>query len=503
MIINNLWERLPLPERDRSAYKKDIAEGKVPELPFYIIGQNTFKAIVKSKLENIDSARMVTNLLLADYGNGKTNMLKYLRLFFKTNPAYGIEVQYTRADSERTDLIIFLLKILQDQYLEEIINLIIEKRQSPDNINRFAKDFEGNFREIKKYCEALFNITNTAEEIEEILYLGTGRLSNKRFFDKKGLEQIRDFNRREILAFLLNILSSGSLYIVFAVDEIEKIREKSKIRFNHFLTSYRELVDLFNQIDGHYLMVSGTMGSGEAEIGTANGALYSRIKDDIIQIEPLTSKADIISLITYLNDLFETNKDVNDVFVIYNKKKQESTRYAIQEISKILQTNESTESLVESLERMSLIEEYSLTEKRLEEDEAYKNIHRKFFDPLGYYLGSIGLGEELSRQERIFVDPLNERQLYFIFNSYIEDFSNEVSKILRLKNDNPNLSLIVFAPEKLELTRTRLELTDEDKIEIIDFEPRELLTLMEMYRENYDLQPKIAEIISIYTKEKL
>ena len=503
MTIENLFERLPLPQRDLSSYKKDIAEGKVPELPFYIIGQDKFKEIVKAKLEQIDSERMVTNLILADYGNGKTNMLKYLRLFFKTYPEHGIEVQYTRADSERTDLIIFLLKIVQDQYLQDIIELIIEKRTDPGNINIFAKNFEGNFREIRGYCEALFKPENTAEEIQEFLFLGTGRLSNKRFFDKKGLEQIRDFNRREILAFLLNILSSGSKYIVFAVDEIEKILEKSKIRFNHFLTSYRELVDLFNQVDGHYLLVSGTLGSGEAEIGVANGALYSRIKGDIIQIEPLTSKEEIIALIEYLNDLFGTGKDVNDVFVLYNKKKQDSTRYAIQEISKILHTDEPTESLTESLTRLGLTDDYVATEQRLDADEAYKNVHRKFFDPLVYYLESFDLGDRVNKQERIFIDTLNERQLYFIFSNYIEDFSNEMNKILRIQNEYPDYSLVVFAPEKLELTRTKLELNDEHLIEIVDFEPRELMTLLEMYRENYDLQPKVSEIISLYTKEKL
>lgn len=81
MKIDNLWEKLSLPAKHIAAFKKDIAEGKVPELPFFIIGQEKLKAAVKNKIEEIDSERMVTNLIIADFGNGKTNLLKYLQLF--------------------------------------------------------------------------------------------------------------------------------------------------------------------------------------------------------------------------------------------------------------------------------------------------------------------------------------------------------------------------------------------------------------------------------------
>ena len=74
------------------------------------------------------------------------------------------------------------------------------------------------------------------------------------------------------------------------------------------MTSYRELVDLFNQIKGHYLMVSFTTGVGESEISTANDALYTRIKPDILHIAPLTTKRILRALIVYLNELFDTGK---------------------------------------------------------------------------------------------------------------------------------------------------------------------------------------------------
>lgn len=51
MKIDNLWEKLSLPAKHIAAFKKDIAEGKVPELPFFIIGQEKLKAAVKIKLK--------------------------------------------------------------------------------------------------------------------------------------------------------------------------------------------------------------------------------------------------------------------------------------------------------------------------------------------------------------------------------------------------------------------------------------------------------------------
>jgi len=501
MTLDNLWEKLPLPDTHLSTFKKDIAEGKVPELPFFVIGQPSLKAVVKTKLEQIDSDRMLTNLIIADYGNGKTNLLKYLQLFFKTHKL-GIKVEYSRADVERTDLVLFLLKIIQDRYTTELVRLI-NTIDDAEQIAGFANNFESNFREIELYTKALFASGNSEEDILEILYLGTGRYSNKRYFDKRNLEQIRDFNRREILVLFLNILSSDGQYLVFAIDEIEKIREKSKIRFNHFLTSYRELVDLFNQIKGHYLLVSFTTGAGEAEISTANEALYTRIKKDIIQVEQLTKKEDLLNLIDYLNELFDTQKNSTEVYNTYIKNKGFNNRLAIQNISSILYKEHRTRTLAETLEEKDLTEIYKETEDRLEEEEAFKNMNRKFFDPFEFYLEEITSGGNLNKQQRLYVDDNGEKVNYFIFNTYLEDFQNERLKIEKLLSDYPDYLIVILTPEKLELTFTALELADDSRVELIDYDPKELLILLEMFRNNYDLQPALIEIISDYTKQKI
>lgn len=504
MDVNHLWERLPLPESRLSIFKKDIAEGKVPELPFYIIGQPDLKKVIQNRIEQIDSARMITNLIIADYGNGKTNLLKYLELYFKTYPETGVSVEYTRADVDRTDLVMFIMKIVQDKYLPEIIRIIKIVRQEPSSIPALVNNFQSNFREIEDYCNKLFEKDLTDDDILEILYLGTGRLNNKRYFDKRNLEQLRDFNRREILVLLLNILSYENKYIIFAIDEIEKILEKSKIRFNHFLTSYRELVDLFNQIKGHYLLVSFTGGAGSREISNANEALYTRIKDDIIGVEPLGDKKDIDELISYLNDLFETGKNVSDIYSSFSKKQTTSNRGAIQEISKLLYEEESDETLDVLLKGAKVEELFKETEAKLEIDEAFKNLHRKFFDPLEYYLDTINLDvTKLNKQERTFIDSPGEKIHYFIFNTYLEDFENEKIKITNLLNDYPEFGIYIYSPVKLELTLSKLELENQSKILIIDMDPRELFILLVMFRENFDMQPTIGDIISKYTRQKL
>lgn len=504
MDITQLWVKLPLAAERVATFKKDVAEGKVPELPFYIIGQENLKSVIKRKIEQIDSDRMITNLIIAEYGNGKTNLLKYLELFFQTFQDRNISVQYSRADVERTDLVLFLLKIVQDKYLDCLVRIVKVIRDNPAEIAGLVNNYQSNFREIKDYTERLFEVVNSDEEIVEMLYLGTGRLSNKRYFDKKNIEQLRDFNRREILVLFLNLLSFDHQYIIFAIDEIEKIREKSKIRFSHFLTSYRELVDLFNQIKGHYLIVCLTDSVGSPEISTFNDALYTRIKDDIVNIEALETKNDIYELINYLNDLFGTHKVIPNIYSSFKKKNTPNNRVAIQEISKLLYAQDSNESFEELINKAGLNNLFTATRTKLDNDEAFKNLHRKFFDPLEYYIESLGLDSNgLNKQERTFVDGIGEKVHYFIFKTYLEDFENEKVKIANLISDNTAFSVIVYSPIKLELTHSKLNLTNGENIEIIDIEPQDLFTLFVMYKDNYDLQPKLGEIISNYTRQKL
>ncbi|THV56430.1 hypothetical protein [Chryseobacterium candidae] len=504
MKINNLWEKLSLPEGKKlNTFKMDVAEGKVPELPYYIVGQESLKKIIGEKIEKIDSSRMTSNLIIASYGNGKTNLLKYIQLFFTIHKEYNIKVHNVRADIERTDLIIFLLKIIQDSHLDDLISAIKHNRNNDQQLKNFVNDFQSNFAEIKEYSKFLFNPKHDDEVLKELIYLGTGRLYNKRYFDKYKIEQLKDFNRREILVFFLNLLANENVFLIFGIDEIEKIREKSKIRFNHFLTSYRELVDLFNLINGHYLIIAMTDSTDSNSISEANNALYTRIKNDIITIEPLTNPQDLKELIIYLNDLFGTKKEVEAVVTRIRKSLSQINRTNIQNIAKILFEEELIQPFETTLEDYNLSKIFYDTYSGLERDEAFKNIHRKFFDPFEYYIESLQFDtQKLNRQERVFVDDLLEKVHYFIFNDLLEDLDNEKVKVSKLTNNYPDHEIVIYSPEKLELTNSLLE-NEDNKIKIIDYEPKVLFTLLEIYRKNFDKEEVVSDVISIYSQNNL
>ena len=84
MEFNGLWDVLTIAEQQKMAViRKDWTEGKVPDLPFVIIDQQALKQQIGEKLQDIDGDRMTTTVVKAQYGDGKTNVLKYLSLYFE------------------------------------------------------------------------------------------------------------------------------------------------------------------------------------------------------------------------------------------------------------------------------------------------------------------------------------------------------------------------------------------------------------------------------------
>ena len=77
-----MWDRLTVDEEKMDTIRKDWIEGKVPDLPFVIIDQEKLKEHISEKLSNIAGQRMVTTIIKAQYGDGKTNVLKYLSIYF-------------------------------------------------------------------------------------------------------------------------------------------------------------------------------------------------------------------------------------------------------------------------------------------------------------------------------------------------------------------------------------------------------------------------------------
>ena len=80
---------------------------------------------------------------------------KIFTVVFNTYNKYNITVEYSRADIERTDIVLFLLKIVQDKYIDKIVDFV-QGFSDIDSIGLLTNNFESNFREIEEYTKLLF-----------------------------------------------------------------------------------------------------------------------------------------------------------------------------------------------------------------------------------------------------------------------------------------------------------------------------------------------------------
>lgn len=83
IAIDKLWTKLePMPE-NISSIKNDLCYGLAPNLPFFILDMDKAKKDITKKMELIDTAFQYS-FVTADYGNGKSNLMKYLDLISAT-----------------------------------------------------------------------------------------------------------------------------------------------------------------------------------------------------------------------------------------------------------------------------------------------------------------------------------------------------------------------------------------------------------------------------------
>lgn len=504
MEYSNLWKSLTdkVEANKLNTIRKDWTEGKVPDLPYVIIDQEEVKKHIKDKLVEIDGQRMSTTIIQAQYGNGKTNIFKYLELYFQ-NYNNDIHFIYCRANPDQTDLCMFLMQHLQVSCLNLLINQIknISSQQIP--YASFACDFKDDFSFIKNYTETLFNPQNTDETLKNLIYLGTGRLYSRAMFAKYDLEKLTDFNRREVFVLFMNILASAHIYIVFAVDELEKIYDKSTKRMAHFFTSYRELLDLFNKIRGHYLITAITNG---VNIESVSQPFYERVRKDIVTIETIKNENDIKELIKLIFNLLGKQIDNSLMTGLLGKIKRKgnelNNRRLVQFISESLeslQNDVNTETLIDALKQNDTI--YSLfkeTKARIESEDGFSNLSRAFFDPLEYYLTALGYNINNNSYRRTYqaiVDDDTHRAFFFLFN----DTSKIKERLLEFSKEKNISNFVVFVPETLDVNYAQLEIHDAN-INIIDYEPENLFVLLNMYRWNFDKQEDISKFLSLATK---
>jgi hypothetical protein len=495
----NLWEKLEAPEGNIKAISRDWSEGKVPELPYQIIGQDSLKLHIRKKLENIDGNRMTSTVLRANYGDGKTNTLKYLQLYFNNHPDLGMTLLYCRANPDQTDLCMFLMGHIEANFRDAILNHILKLRKN-ENVDpaHFAHDYKNDFSFIQDYVNALFNKEYDKESLINLIYLGTGRLYSQRWFEKFSLKKLSDFNRREIFVFFMNILADAGIYIIFAIDELEKINDKSSKRMSYYLSSYRELLDLFSMINGHYMISAITLG---VDIDALCPPLSGRIKDDIVMINRLSSKCDLEDLVRLISELLGLNTSEDDLKQIASKliqnKKLNNNRLIVQETTKLLNNLENDGIGVDELlkNNSNLSNLFDETKEMLSKRQAFDNLSRSYFDPLSYYLDALGYPDVKSnvmrRDFQAFIVPSENKAFMFLFN----DNSKVKSRIQELHDTKGINTFVLFVPEEMSLSYADID-ADDIILKMHSYDPKQTFILLNMYRQNLDKQSEISDVLS-------
>ena len=119
MDITHLWTPLNPIEDNKEIIRQDLERGLAPNLPFFIVGLEDVKTTLKTAISTIDS-RFSYALVWGQYGNGKSNLMKYLKYFFEQNQECNTKVAIWRADVDRYDIITFLLYIIQNEFLKDL-----------------------------------------------------------------------------------------------------------------------------------------------------------------------------------------------------------------------------------------------------------------------------------------------------------------------------------------------------------------------------------------------
>ena len=500
MEYRELWHKLSIDQSKMEIIRKDWTEGKVPDLPYMIVDQQGLKQHIGNKLQGIDGNRMTTTVVKAQYGDGKTNVLKYLSLYFECYPELGIHLLYCRADVDQTDIFIFLLRHLQNNSMKELVEGIKTLRErdgfTPATL---ANDFKEDFAHIHDYTEKLFKNGQDDDTVKNLVYLGTGRLYSIGAFKKYGLAKLTDFNRREVLVLFLNILAEIGYRIVFAVDELEKIHDKSTRRMAYFFNSYRELIDLFNKIKGHYLIATMTQAVNIAQMSQP---LWGRIEQDVVEVSKISSKDDLAELVKLMAELLQmeiNDAKVDEVVSTISRKSLDSNRFAIRAIAEALR-EKPTLKFEEELKRDGQVEQlYKNAYIAAEQTHGFKNLSRILFDPLQYYLEALqyeNVNENLLRRDyQAFIDPVSKRAFFFLFN----DDTKIRGRIQEFMDERGIKRFVVFVPKELTVTHATLNIEGAE-VKLIDYDPRQLFVLLDIYRVNFDKQDEIFRLIGIVTQ---
>ena len=411
-----------------------------------------------------------------------------MEYYFEIHNDCQVHAEVWRADVDKYHLIRFILYIIQQRFAENVIRFIAAS--SEDDLRRYSHNYEGSFAPIQNYVQFLYLHKDDSNALNSAIQLGTGKLSNKRDFARVGIEPLTDYNRHEVLAFFLNLLAANRFYLLICIDEMEKLQERSKTRFQNFLTSFRELIDLSSFVSGHMLMIAMTDSTGKTGVPleSYNPALARRVNQYVYSLDSIRKREELFFLVNAMREALLVKEGDTDEIVNKLRKNSYShtNEYVISAYQYLLHPEK--KSWKDYIKEGGLSDLLKKKYQELEEDEIRQNIHTKFFSPVETYCEMISQSLDdytLKVQQYQCVRNNNQSHTFvFLFNNDVEANCN---RVLNVYNMNPTDKLFVFKPESLDLTYDDLkERINIDNIEIVSYNPVELIALLELYQDEYE-----------------
>lgn len=506
MDTTDLWTPLNPIEDNKEVIRQDLERGLAPNLPYFIVGLEDVKTALKTAISTIDS-HFSYALVWGQYGNGKSNLMKYLKYFFEQHPESKTKVAIWRADVDRYDIITFLLYIIQNEYSTDLLDSL-KTVVADTKSSELCDNYSGSFAAIKCYVEKIGEKVDSDEDLSTLISLGTGKTYDSNSFRKFDLTKLTDYNRREVLVFFLNALAYAGHYVIFCIDELEKIQEKSKARFQNFLTTFRELIDLSSSINGHMILAAVTDSvSGDHSFESYNPAFERRIKNYMLQIKAIDGVDDIKGmakeLVRVLGSEYQLDSYDDIANSVYkNRRKYPHTSDVVRALFSQLSKQASQKTWLDLLDDAKLTEQFEKRRQSLEETGVMQRINQKLFSPLKDYLNIISNTdndyEVRGQMLQCVYSTATNRCYVFLFTDDIEANINRLRNVIR---EYPKADIYVFKPIELDINMDTLKRDQLTNVrDLIPYNPLDLMALLELYMENYE-NDALRDVVTLYTHQ--
>lgn len=504
MDITQLWTPLNPIEENKEIIRQDLERGLAPNLPYFIVGLKDVKTTLGTALSTIDS-HFSYALIWGQYGNGKSNLMKYLKYFFTQYPDFNTKVAIWRADVDRYDIITFLLYIIQNEFAADLLESL-KKVVTDGKTKELCDNYSGSFAAVQAFAEKIEEKKDSDEDLQTLISLGTGKLYDSNSFKKFDLTKLTDYNRREVLVFFLNALAYAKHYIVFCVDELEKIQEKSRARFQNLLTTFRELIDLSSSINGHMILAAVTESvSGGHSFESYNPAFERRIKNYMLQVKAIREVDDIKEmakeLVRVLGNDYQLDS-YDDVANAVYKKKLPHTSDVVRALFAQLAKQADKKTWKDLLEDSKMTDAFNQKRQSLEDSGMLQRINQKLFAPLKDYLNIISISdsdyEVKGQMLQCVYSTATNRCYVFLFTDDIEANINRLKNVIK---EYSKADLYVFKPKELDINMDMLKKEGLVSVkDLIPYDPVDLMALLELYMDNYE-NDALREVVTLYTHQ--